>query len=471
MALTDCRSCGAPLNSDPLARFATCTSCGVKNANEQYLTLIASKLDLSKFHNLMQVALASYRAGDHEKAITQFELALAEDAGQVEPWCFAAISAAESATQANLVARAAQSRSYIASARSAAGDQDTVETSEAIAEDKLAAVAIRAMDRAWRDARNDRFAYGSTDKAEASRRENDHLKRAISLGQFVIDSTTAVDRYRAQASACILESCRVIGNSDSEVARRAKGFLEQLATSNPILYAEFGGQRAPNVSQKSVEVEEISGVGLVATAATVPSILFACLVIAFGTWLILPLCFKLRDVEHVFLRILLGPAVLALGAYTLSAGGLSGSTGESFRASRKVALWGVLLIPALFISLLISVSTLKGYVSGGDSSALVLLVLGGAFCFSTALALSQIFDRRVRDALSVTNANTNAAALVFAILPMLLGWEANLHTGISGLFLALVLTLGFTALLLRVEGLLSIARLVSGGGIKPRKIF
>ncbi len=242
--MNECKSCGSPLEGNPLASQSKCSYCGRVNFNEQFVGLYAQNIDFTKTHNLLEVGMAAFHGQDYAKARDAFERVLLEDSRSQEAWVYAAMSIANLTDLSNMDVCLGDVESYLKKAAEMGGRTEILEVGESVARNAIGRTVLRAIRRHREVADKKYFAYESVNRAKAVSDRDQELtflyKYAECACQLVPDDPAVI----GPVSVEVLLAARH-GGCPAGLRDAATRALNDIKEKNGQLYQSLAGDLAP----------------------------------------------------------------------------------------------------------------------------------------------------------------------------------------------------------------------------------
>lgn len=250
--MKDCKTCGAPLEGDPLQKSWTCGYCKTVNFNENLIKEHIAKIDFTKAHNLLQVAMTAYDCGDYTKAQEVFERVLIEDSGNLDAWVYSALAVSFATNITRYEASAKRALVCLNRAQAIDSGSDIFKVGRSVCANNMGRVALNAVSKHFDDAKKAWHGYESTDKARATSMANDELNSAFLYAEHALSLDPDDLKISGGIAVLVVLSDRFYkgGTPNKSVVEKAQSILSMIKEKNPSLYAEFA---------KALEVKKKSG--------------------------------------------------------------------------------------------------------------------------------------------------------------------------------------------------------------------
>jgi tetratricopeptide (TPR) repeat protein len=248
--MKDCKTCGAPLEGDPLQKSWTCGYCKTVNFNEDLIKEHIAKIDFTKAHNLLQVAMTAYDCGDFTKAQEVFERVLVEDSGNLDAWVYSALAVSFATNITRYEASAKKALAYLNKAQAIDSSSDIFKVGRSVCANNMGRVALTAASKHFDDAKKAWHAYESTDKARATSMTNDELNSAFLYAEHALSLDPDDLKISGKIAVLVVLSDRFYKsrNPNKTVVEKSQLVLSAIKERNPALYAELAKELEPTKS-------------------------------------------------------------------------------------------------------------------------------------------------------------------------------------------------------------------------------
>ena len=245
--MRECKACGSPLEGAPLARSWTCAYCKTVNFNEAFLQQHIATIDFAKTHNLLQVGLTAYQAGDYRKALDVLERVLMEDSSNVDAWVYTALATSFLADMSNYESSAQKVESYIGKAGNINPDSEIISTGRSVCANTLGRVALRMVERQYDHAQKTWFSYESVDPGKATRKTNEELNAGLRCAGHAFSLNPDDLKIAGRIALITVQSDRLYkgNNPHKAIVAKANAVLETVKQKNPALYSEYSSILSP----------------------------------------------------------------------------------------------------------------------------------------------------------------------------------------------------------------------------------
>ena len=242
--MNECKSCGSPLEGNPLASQWKCEYCKTVNYNEEYVDLYAKNIDFSKAHNLLQVGIASYEGREYSKARDAFDKVLMEDSRSRDAWVYGALSIAFLSDLSNLDRSMSSVESYLKKAHETDGSDDIVAVGESVARNALGRTILRAIQRHRELAEKKYFAFESVDIAKARRGRDEELKPLFRYASHAFKNPPDDASVIGPISVEVLLAARN-GGCPGPLRDAASSALDRIKAKNPSYHESLAAVLKP----------------------------------------------------------------------------------------------------------------------------------------------------------------------------------------------------------------------------------
>jgi tetratricopeptide (TPR) repeat protein len=242
--MKECKSCGSPLEGNPLASQWKCTYCGTVTYNEEYVSLYAKNIDFSKAHHLLQVGIAAYEGREYAKAQDAFERVLMEDSRSRDAWVYGALAIAHLSDLSNLDKSMSGVESYLKKARDVGGAAEILEVGESVACNVLGRILFRAIRRHRELAEKKYFAFESVDRAKAQRNREDEMRPLFGYAEYVFENPPDDPSIMGPIAVEVLLASRA-GGCPAPIKNSANAALEMIKNKNPGYYQSLASVLNP----------------------------------------------------------------------------------------------------------------------------------------------------------------------------------------------------------------------------------
>lgn len=247
--MNECKSCGSPLEGNPLASQWECGYCRTINYNEEYVDLYAKNIDFSKTHNLLQVGIAAYEGREYAKARDSFEKVLMEDSRNWDAWVYGALAIAHLSDLSNLDKSMSSVESYLKKAREGDGEAEILDVGESVARNALGRTLLRAISRHRELSEKKYFAFESVDRAKAIRDRNEELQPLFRYAAHAFRNPPDDPSIVGPLAVEVLLAARN-GSPPSGIENSASAALDSIKEKNPgyhhSLVAQLNPPKAPS---------------------------------------------------------------------------------------------------------------------------------------------------------------------------------------------------------------------------------
>ena len=273
--MRECKGCGAPLEGDPTGASLTCRFCRLENFNEAYLERRIASIDFSKVHNLLEVGLTAFKAGEYEKARATLDKVLHEDSNNQDAWVYSAVCCAHLADLSNLDQSVSAVDTYLAKASEIGAETEVYRVGATIARNTIGATLLRSMTRSFEQGQKAYFAFSSTDSANAIRQRNRELEFCLRHALPVIRTPPNDPHLAGEAAVMTLNAIRQYSGQSCppRLDAMARGLLDSLKDTNPELHSRLTGQVARSGGSKSAASGCAPFVAIIGVVAVVVAVM------------------------------------------------------------------------------------------------------------------------------------------------------------------------------------------------------
>lgn len=236
-----CKGCGAALEGSPTASSWICGYCKIVNVNEHFLSVYARNTDFTKSDNLLKLAMVAYEAGDFRRAFEKFEAVTLEDPDNVDAWSYGAVCSARTATSQTFDEQAKISFAWLQRAEVIDSSAEVFVVANGVCRDEFGAIALRAIERHFREGNDAFYAFKSTDKALALKKQVTCFNRAFQIATKTFESPPNDSTLLGRIAFDVLSNIALLprGAEIPICAEQARGALTRVASMNPQLAAEI----------------------------------------------------------------------------------------------------------------------------------------------------------------------------------------------------------------------------------------
>lgn len=255
-----CKGCGAALAGSPTASSWICNYCKTVNVNEHFLSVYAKNTDFTKSAKILEIAMAAFEADDFLRAFGKFEEVTEEDPTNIDAWSYGAVCSARMATAQNIDELAKTTFVWLQRAASIDAHAEVYVVANGVCRDELAATALRAIQRHFREGNDAYYAFRSTDNDLALKKQLNCFDRAYHIATKIFEMPPENSSLLGRIAFEVLSNTARLprGTALPECADHARGALEVVKLVNPDLAREIelslssttGGDRrisVPNV--------------------------------------------------------------------------------------------------------------------------------------------------------------------------------------------------------------------------------